>query len=212
MFKHMLLSLAPLERVELDGERRYKTPDGIFPSVTTVLGQKTDKSAIEQWKARVGKEEADKVSRQAATRGTAVHSLCEEYLMNREIDPRRVMPVNMMTFKTIKPVLEKNIELVYGIEAPLYSKNLKTAGTSDLLAKFNSVNSIVDFKTSKKEKKEEWILNYFLQATVYSMMAEELTGLDFPQIVIIIANDDYEVQTFIKNRDDYKERVLELFN
>lgn len=212
MFKHMLLSLAPLERVELDGERRYITPAGIFPSVTTVLGHKTDKTALDQWKARIGKEEADKVLRQAGTRGTAIHSLCEDFLMNREIDVRRVMPANLMTFKIIRPILEKNIDLVYGIETPLYSKTLKTAGTSDLLASFNNVNSIVDFKTSKREKKEEWILNYFLQATVYSMMAEELTGMKFPQIVIIIANDNYESQVFVKNRDDYKEKVLELFN
>jgi len=54
----MLLNLSPLERVEIDGERRYKTPDGTFPSVTTVLGQRTDKSAIEKWKQRVCNEEA----------------------------------------------------------------------------------------------------------------------------------------------------------
>ena len=212
MFNHELLNLVPLERTEKDGKRYYITPDGVFPSVTTVLGEKLDKSGLELWKARVGVEEAEKVSRQASTRGTAIHKLCEDYLMNVEIDPRKVMPFNMMMFNTIKPILAKNVSKVYGIEAVLYSKILKAAGTSDLLAEYNGINSIVDFKTSKKEKKEEWIQNYFIQATTYSIMAEELTSLKFPQIVIIIANDDFETQVFVKNRDDYKDRVLEIFN
>ncbi len=211
MFKHELLNLAPLERTEKDGKRYYITPDGVFPSVTTVLGEKLDKSGLELWKARVGAAEVEKVSRLAANRGTAIHKLCEDYLMNVEIDSRKVMPFNMMMFNTIKPILAKNVSNVYGIESMLYSKVLKAAGTSDLLAEYNGINSIVDFKTSKKEKKEEWIQNYFIQATTYSIMAEELTDLKFPQIVIIIANDDYETQVFVKNRDDYKERVLEIF-
>lgn len=210
-FKHELLNLAPLERTEKDGKRYYITPDGVFPSVTTVLGEKLDKSGLELWKARVGAAEVEKVSRLAANRGTAIHKLCEDYLMNVEIDSRKVMPFNMMMFNTIKPILAKNVSKVYGIESMLYSKVLKAAGTSDLLAEYNGINSIVDFKTSKKEKKEEWIQNYFIQATTYSIMAEELTDLKFPQIVIIIANDDYETQIFVKNRDDYKERVLEIF-
>ena len=211
MFCHELVSLSPLERTEIDGRRYYTTPGGVFPSVTTVLGEKMDKTAIEEWKQRVGKEEAERVSRQATVRGSAVHKLCEDYLMNQPIDPRRVMPFNMMTFKTIKPVLDQNVDVVYGIEAPLYSKRLNTAGTTDLLARFNSINSVIDFKTSKKQKKEEWIESYFIQAACYSMMAEELTGLEFPQIVIIISNDEYEVQTFVKKRDDYRDRVLEIF-
>jgi genome maintenance exonuclease 1 len=211
MFKHELLNLAPLERIEKDGKRYYITPDGVFPSVTTVLGEKLDKSGLEIWKARVGPAEVEKVSRLAANRGTAIHKLCEDYLMNVEIDARKVMPFNMMMFNTIKPILAKNVSKVYGIESMLYSKVLKAAGTSDLLAEYNGINSIIDFKTSKKEKKEEWIQNYFIQATTYSIMAEELTDLKFPQIVIIIANDDYETQVFVKNRDDYKERVLEIF-
>lgn len=211
MFRHELVSLSPLERTEIDGRRYYTTPGGVFPSVTTVLGEKMDKTAIEEWKQRVGKEEAERVSRQATVRGSAVHKLCEDYLMNQPIDPRRVMPFNMMTFKTIKPVLDQNVDVVYGIEAPLYSKRLNTAGTTDLLARFNSINSVIDFKTSKKQKKEEWIESYFIQAACYSIMAEELTGIEFPQIVIIISNDEYEVQTFVKKRDDYRDRVLEIF-
>lgn len=210
-FNHELLNLAPLERTEKDGKRYYITPDGVFPSVTTVLGEKLDKSGLELWKARVGAAEVEKVSRLAANRGTAIHKLCEDYLMNVGIDARKIMPFNMMMFNTIKPILAKNVNKVYGIESMLYSKVLKAAGTSDLLAEYNGINSIVDFKTSKKEKKEEWIQNYFIQATTYSIMAEELTDLKFPQIVIIIANDDFETQVFVKNRDDYKERVLEIF-
>ena len=80
-----------------------------------------------------------------------------------------------------------------------------------MLAGFRGINSIIDFKTSKRIKKEEDIEGYFLQATAYSMMAEELTDLKFPQIVIIMSVDNEESLVFIKQRDDYVDRVLEVF-
>ncbi len=210
-FVHNFIHVEQSPRVEIDGIRHYQTPAGTFKSVTTILGEKLDKSGLLAWKERVGEEEAAKVSTQASRRGTAIHNLAEAYLMNDENWKKGAMPVNLDTFSHIRPILDLNIGSIYGIEIPLYSAHLKAAGTCDLLAGFHGINSIIDFKTSKRIKKEEDIEGYFLQATAYSMMAEELTDLKFPQIVIIMSVDNEESLVFIKQRDDYVDRVLEIF-
>ena len=210
-FLHNPVYLPDLETEYVDGKRYYKTPAGNLPSVTTVLGQKLKNPGLEAWKARVGEEEAKRVSTQAAGRGSAVHLLCEKYLSNDPDYKRGAMPFNLVTFSSIKKHLDLCIGTVYGLEVPLWSKKLGTAGRTDLLAGWLGVNSVIDFKTSKRKKEEEDIQSYFLQATVYSMMAEELTEHKFPQIVVIIAVDHDDAQIFVKNRDQYVDKVLEVF-
>ena len=210
-FLHNPVYLPDLETEYVDGKRYYKTPAGAFPSVTTVLGQKLKNPGLEAWKARVGEEEAKRVSTQAAGRGSAVHLLCEKYISNDPDYKRGAMPFNLVTFSSIKKHLDLCIGTIYGIEVPLWSENLKTAGRCDLLAGWHGVNSVIDFKTSKRKKEEEDIESYFLQATCYSLMAEERTTLKFPQIVVIIAVDHEDAMVFVKSRDQYVDRVLEVF-
>ena len=210
-FVHNLVHIPPSPRVEIDGIRYYKTPAGTFKSVTTILGEKLDKSGLLAWKERVGEEEATKISTQAARRGTSIHNLAEAYLMNDPNWKKGAMPVNLDTFSRIRPILDLNIGSIYGIETPLYSARLKTAGTCDLLAGYRGINSVIDFKTSKRVKKEEDIEGYFLQAAAYSWCAQELTELKFPQIVIIMSVDDDDSLVFVKNAEDYYERMFEIF-
>ena len=164
-----------------------------------------------EWRAKVGEAEAQKISTQAAVRGTALHSICESYLLNEVNMPKGVMPVNMMTFRDIQPIINEHIDNIYGIEARLYSYQLKAAGTADCIAEWDGVPSIIDFKTSRKKKEEHWIENYFLQATTYAMMAEERTGLIVPQIVILIAVDHESPQIFVKPKDTFVKKVLQIF-
>jgi hypothetical protein len=83
-FVHNFIHVEQSPRVEIDGVRHYQTPAGTFKSVTTILGEKLDKSGLLAWKERVGEEEAARVSTQASRRGTAIHNLAEAYLMNDE--------------------------------------------------------------------------------------------------------------------------------
>jgi genome maintenance exonuclease 1 len=202
-----------LPRVEIEGKRYYQLPDGsLAKSVTTAIGDATDKTALYEWRQKIGEQEANKISTQAAVRGTALHSICEHYLLNNEGMPKKAMPSNVSTFKQIQSTIDEHIDVVYGIEARLYSYDLKAAGTADCIAEWDGIPSIIDFKTSRKEKKEEWIENYFLQATTYAMMAEERTGLIIPQFVILIAVDDRpEPQIFRKLKLGYIEKVRKIF-
>ena len=210
-FFHNPINLPDLETVSIDGKRHYITPGGTFPSVTTVLGEKLSKDGLQAWRNRVGEEEANKISNQAAVRGTAIHALAEAYLMNDKNWKRGAMPTNIDTFSRIRPHLDQHVGTIYGAEVPLWSEKLKTAGRTDLLAGWRGINSIIDFKTSRRIKTEDHIESYFLQATCYSMMAEERTGMNIPQIVIIIAVDHEETQVFVKQRDKYVQRVLGIF-
>lgn len=211
-FEHALLEFEDLKTVSMHDRRYYELPNGTLAwSVTTVLGHFADKSALMEWKAKVGEDEAKRISTQAASRGTAIHNICERYLLNEDSYPERVMPTDIETFQTVRPLLDENIGKVYGIEAPLYSYELAAAGRTDCIAEWNGIPSIIDFKTSRKLKKEEWIENYFLQATTYSLMAEERTELKVPQIVVLIAVDNEQPQVFVKSRENYVEKVLDIF-
>ena len=212
IFKHNLVPEVEIDTQSIDGKRYYVLPSGEkFRSVTTVLDGAMDKTALIEWKKRVGHEEAQKISTQAARRGTAVHSIAERYVLNEDNHLRGAMPSGIDAFKGIQSLLDKHVDNVLGVELPLYSVALRTAGRCDLIAEFNGTPSIIDFKTSRKLKKEEWIESYFLQATTYSLMFERMYKIHVPQIAILIAVDHEEPQLFTKDRGDYVNKVIEIF-
>ena len=197
-----------LNTINENGKRLYVTPDGEkYPSVTTVLSD-YKKDAIIQWRKRVGEQQANKISTQASRRGTKVHKLCEDYL-NNESTFKDYTPDNVEMFKSIQPTLNE-IEVVYAQERTLYSHHLKTAGRVDCVGKFRGKPHIIDFKTSNKPKKWEWIDNYFMQGSAYSVMWEEMTGVPIPYIAIIIAVADDSPQVFVENRDTWINKFIEV--
>lgn len=196
-----------------DRGRWYVHPSGGgYLSVTSVIGAAMDKSWIGEWRGKVGDEEADRVSGRAKTAGTAVHDMCERYVLDSLVSLDGEMPMNVMSFRSIKRALDRHLDLVYGTEVLLSSDYLMTAGKTDLLGKWDGVDSVIDFKTASKPKTDEDILGYFLQGTAYSMMAEETYGLKFHQVVIIIAVQfEEEPQVFIKQTIDYVDMVRKIF-
>ena len=208
-FEYELLEFAELQRI--DGPTRfYVTPEGKkYPSVTAVLGKMTDKSGLEAWRKRVGEEEAARVSARASTRGTKVHTMCENYVLGSDIDTS--MPHNMMMFNQIKKVLDEKVDMIRATECTLFSDHLKLAGSCDLIANYDDRLSIIDYKTSAKRKRKDWIEGYFLQASLYSYMLWEMTDILVKDIVIIIGVDDsLESQIFIERPQRYLEKAVDL--
>jgi len=194
-----------LESITSESGRIYLTPSGFsYPSVTTVLGS-FSKQGIQEWRERVGEEEANKISGRASRRGEALHLACEKYLLNEMTDMklRSMMPNIKELFLQLKPELDKNIGNIYSIEQPLYSDNLKIAGRVDCIAEWDGKLSVIDFKTSTKEKLEGYILNYFLQCTAYAEMYEELTSEPIEQLVVAIAVEDGSSQIFVRQKKPY---------
>jgi len=211
MFNHLNVAetLPKLSRKNIDGSRLYETPDGKhYPSVTTITGQ-LSKDSILAWRRRVGDAVANKISGKASSRGTRIHSLAENYLLNNQVVPTQ--PLDQMMFRQLQNVLDKYVQNVHALEAPLYSHHLRTAGTVDCIAEFAGKLAIIDFKTSAKPKPEKWIQNYFVQCSAYAVMYEELTGTPVKRLVIIIGVDgEDEAQIFVKSRNDYIDQFIQL--
>lgn len=196
-------------REEINGIRHYVTPNGTYPSVTTVLGAMMDKTALAEWRKRVGDEEADRVSRLAATRGTNIHTMCENYIRGQDVDVS--MPFNVTMFNQIKKVLDEHVDDIVGCELTLVSDELKIAGSCDLIALYDGKLSIIDYKTSSKNKMKGWIESYFLQTALYSYMLWEMTGMLAQQCVVIIAVEEESVpQVFIVKPREYLEKAAAL--
>ena len=194
----------------IDGKRFYVTPDGnAYPSITTILSLQ-DKPGLKKWREYVGEKEAKRISRESMRIGTAVHQMCEFYLCNYIVKLDKEEKVIRDTFNRIRFLLG-NINNIVGTEIALYSDVLRVAGTADCIAEYNGVPSIIDFKTSRKPKKEEWIDDYYMQTFAYKLMFEEMTGIEIKQVVILIACvDQFEVQVFKKPASDSDKYLTKL--
>ena len=194
-FNHLNIHKFPvLKATTTQQGRRYLVDGMMWPSVTTVIGHSKKKSIME-WRNRVGEEEANAISKRASTRGNKCHKLCELYLENKSISKYSDDPLSMGLFYQIKPYLD-SIDNIHALEAPLCSSLLKMAGRVDCIAEYNGELAIIDFKTSTKYKREEWIHDYFAQETAYAIMFQELTGLIPKKLVTIIAWETGEPQIF----------------
>jgi ATP-dependent exoDNAse (exonuclease V) beta subunit len=212
MFIHHPLEVTELDAQMIDGKRFYKVDNDLYPSVTSVLSS-LSKEGIDEWVKRVGTEEANKVKNQAASRGTKVHLMCEDYVANKPDILKGRMPDTIPLFRQIQPWLDENIESVYNIEIPLYSKRLRSAGRCDLIAKVKGYGTcIIDYKTSGKPKEEHWITNYFYQETAYSIMMEEMYNIQIDHIITLIAVEHQQLQVFIKSPNEYTKKVFEVFD
>lgn len=213
MFNYVdgLPKLQSLETKEIDGKRHYLLPSGKYvPSVTTMLGYFKAQS-IQEWRNRVGHEQADKIRNRASTRGTKFHNLLEKYLCNEPVNiiTESLMPDMKQAFNDIKSTIDR-IDNIHYLETPLYSEKMRLAGRTDVIGEFDGVLSVIDFKTSSKPKTESMIEDYFLQGSCYALMYEERVGVPINQIVVIMSTDGMEKpQLFVKNASDYYDKLCE---
>ena len=208
MFKHEKINLgySDLSADTSDTGRVYHTPSGSYPSITTVL-KIINEEALEAWRKRVGEEEANRVGNRAARRGTLVHEILERYLNNE--DTSDYLPHIKHSLQNLRPILDRSIGTIFGLETPLYSDHLGLAGRVDCVAEWNGKISIIDFKTSKRIKKREHVPQYFAQCAGYAIMWEERTGIPISQLVILIDVDYEQPIIFEEKRDDWTKLLIE---
>ena len=210
MFNHVEVDLpSKLKRIEIDGKRFYQVPgheDVKLVSVTTVTSFQKAKS-IQEWRRKVGEEKANSITRKAASRGTDMHTMVEYYLKNQTLP--EVQPLSEFLFKFARPFLDK-INNIYALESPLYSLKLGVAGTVDCIAEYDGELAVIDFKTSKEPKPEEWIEGYFVQAVAYACMLYELTGIMVKKLVIIMSCENGECVIYEKrNKSEYIRKLAQ---
>lgn len=205
-FHHIVHDIPKLVRVDTENGRLYQTPSGrAYPSVTSVLSI-LGKREIMEWRKRVGEEEANRVSRRAKSRGTAVHSLCESYLRNEKAEPG---PFDLDTFRSLQPLLDR-IDNIHCLETQLYSNYLQVAGTVDCIAEFDGKTSVIDFKTSTRVKSRDDIHGYFMQTSAYAVMFEELTKIPVGRLVILMSVDNEDPLVFVEKRDDWIDQFIKI--
>jgi len=213
MFKYCTPILLPdiKSKTFPDGKRYYTLEDGTrLPSVTTVVGAQK-KQSIMEWRRRVGEEEANKISKRATSRGTNVHTICENYLNNKPDFMSGIMPDAVEYFLSIKPYLNK-INNIHYQEVPLWSKQLGLAGKVDCIAEYEGVLSVIDFKTSSRPKTRDSILQYFWQTTAYALCYEELIGKPIDDLVIIMAVADNKPIIFKEKTEDHLDGLVKAIN
>ena len=214
-FNHVPVTLPSVKATTTNGVRLYETPDGnLYPSITTVLSIRK-KEGLFEWRKRVGNEVANYVARKAATRGTKVHHMCEDYLNNMEADWPKEWEKHKndfhpyCLFNQLKENVFCHIGDIYAQEVGLYSDKYKVAGRVDCIAEYRGIPSIIDFKTSTKQRNDEWNENYYIQCSAYAEMFEERTGKEIDQIAVLVVTEDGDVQEFVKNKSSYIKDLTE---
>jgi len=186
-FNHDFVTLPKMSTVNIDGTRYYVTPQGNrYQSVTTLTG-KLNAKEIQEWRQRVGEEKANKISTRAATRGTSMHKMVENYLHNRPLNLQEENnPLNKEMFVKIMPLVDRldNIKI---IEGAMYSDELELAGTTDCVAEYNGDLAVIDFKTSTRMKKKENVKNYWMQGAAYGKMYHEHYGVAPKSVILMIS-------------------------
>lgn len=190
----------PLERTDGPNGRRYIVGEGKpLPSVTTILSKTKDLTHIKEWVNRVGEAEAERIKTEASGLGNGMHKNLERYILGE--DMTGTFMAKALAKVIIKEGLPK-VNEIWGTEVALYAKGLY-AGTTDLVGVHNGIPSIMDFKNSIREKKKEWIEDYFMQLAAYSMAHNEMYNTDINRGVVMIATRDATYQEFIIEGDEF---------
>lgn len=200
---HNFLGELELEKKEQNGIRLYNLPNGDWvPSITSVTSF-YNRQIFAKWRARVGLEEATRITRKATARGTDFHQVCQDYLENKELNWDDYQPLTKFMFHHAKPYLDK-INNIHAIERTLYSQYYGLAGRVDCIAEYEGELAVIDFKTSDKIKPEEWIENYFVQEMFYAAAYYELTEKPIKKLITLMVTPGGEVKVFDKrNKGDY---------
>jgi hypothetical protein len=194
MFQHDIFEFPRLTQQNRPEGRVYQVEDGgdagqTFPSITRVLAAKPNPGIL-AWRKRVGETEANRVSREATTRGTSVHALAEAYLDNTLDESAPITLTVFELWRTLRPWIAEHVTTLHAQEQDIYSTRLRVAGRMDALATVDDKLTVIDFKTSSKPKSREHIGNYFVQSTFYALAVYERTGRKVEQIVIPIVSPE----------------------
>lgn len=206
----------PIPRVVIEGKRFYATPDGkALPSVTTILDKtksEESKASLQNWRRRVGEQQAQAITTEAANRGTRMHTYLEQYVLTGNMKERGSNPYGWASHAMAKTVVDqglKNVNEFWGIEVPLYFPGIY-AGTTDGAGLHIGEESILDYKQTNKPKKREWIDDYFMQLCAYAEAHNELHGTNIKKgVVLMCVKPETDEMGNVLTEPEYQEFVLE---
>ena len=173
--------------------RTYHTPDGSYPSVTTILGKTSSNQIwLQRWRERVGDEEADRISQEARDKGEILHDAVERELKGETVSYDSIPGPLTTSIKQVLRELSTGLEEIWGQEVALWSNKYKYAGRADIVGVWKGKPAIIDLKTSKKAKKRGDIKDYYVQCCAYAVAHNEMfgTGIQDMAIVMVVHGKD----------------------
>ena len=194
-----------LKRIQTPQGRKYVGEDNNpVPSVTTILSDTGDKTALIAWRKRVGEAEATRISTESAGLGTKVHNALEKYILGEEWNTFGNNHVSVLAESMTKSMIDGMdlVDELYGVEVGLIAKDLY-AGTSDAIGMYEGEEAIIDFKTAKKMKKREWIDDYFMQGCAYALAHNEMFGSKIKKVVILMVDRESNFKDFIIEGEEF---------
>lgn len=204
-----------IKRESHNGTRFYLTPNGQkVPSVTTILDRTKPaeaRQALEAWRNKIGHQQAQAITTEAANRGTRMHKYLEDYIKGHTLKESVTNPYAQQSLIMAKKVIQqgfKDINEIWGNEVPLYYPELY-AGTTDCVGIHLGEQSILDFKQSNKPKKSEWIQDYYLQITAYALAHNAVYGTNIRKGVIMVCVRPTELEPGQWDEPMYQEFILE---
>jgi len=190
------------------GQRQYTGEDNNpVPSVTTILSATGDKTALINWRKRVGEAEATRISTESAGLGTKVHNALEKYILQEEYEIKGNNHISVMAKTMVNEMIDKGLSKVnkiYGVEVGLIAQGLY-AGTSDAIGIYEGDEAIIDFKTAKKIKKREWIEDYFMQGCAYALAHNEMFGSNIKKVAILMIDREGKYADFVIEGEEFNE-------
>ena len=179
------------------GSRIYDVAGYRLPSVTTVLGKTKDQKFLQDWIAKKGVKEAERIKNLSSKRGTSMHKFLEHYVLGTGYDDLTGLGQEAKTMaQKIIDVGLTPVEEYYGSEVTLYYPGLY-AGSTDLVCLHNGMETVVDFKQANRPKKKEWIEDYYLQIAAYAMAHDYVHNSRIQQGVIMVCTPDLYYQEFV---------------
>jgi genome maintenance exonuclease 1 len=204
MFKFVNTKIPKATLRRVDHKHFYETPKGsLYPSVTTMLKATEPEEKSEGLAAFNEKPEANYIMIQAMLIGNQTHKLIENYLQDIASPRDAYRLLSIAHFQNLKGFIDGKVNNIRGVELKMWSDKLKLGGMSDCIAEYDGVLSIIDYKTKRSNVREEWLTDYFIQATAYSIMFEELTGVPVPQAVILVSSEKNQQEEFIVPTANY---------
>ncbi len=208
-FDTLLLPRINAKSVRENGKQYYVDAKGDrLPSVTTILNAtkpQEQRDRLSNWKARVGTEEATRITSTASRRGTQTHKQIERYLLGENpVCSEASLPY----WQSIQPVLEE-VDTVRLVEGSVFHYNLSYSGKVDCVASYQGVPCVCEWKTADKPKGSiERLYEHPLQLTAYMGAVNEYYqdyGIEIAHALLVVAIPEREAEVFWFEREAMNE-------
>ena len=217
------IDITAIPKMERDEDHVYTTPEGNrYRSVTTMINKTKDKNTLKNFSNwdksftmyaeghplianQISKSIATFIKDQTGMIGTEAHRLNEEYMKGNEC--RTALLFAQAHHMQFREHLDEYLGTINGIEALMYSDKMKLAGTADLIAEYDGVKSIIDFKCKRSNQRAVYMHDYMIQTACYARMWEELTKEHITQTVILCSTEENTFHVFKSDTIDWQDKV-----